>query len=421
MISNEEKRQSLYMVIMEVCLFLIISLHSVNFDLIATVRPVDVIILITLASSFLFGKIRLDALLAILCILAILFALSLGYGASHYSNLKITNLGAIYKFFMPFLLFIALKDAPLSNNRINQFIKLHIFFIIVTSLFVYIHFFLVTHNMLHGAQIRPNFPFTRYSIIESGQKHAGHVYSAYISLAIIQFIIAWRYNFIKIGRIAAVVVIILMGGALVLTGSRNGIVSFSLSFILFLIVNFFTFFYRKKHLKISPSTLLISLLGFLIFAAFVSFLIWYSQESHTLTQLINRAFNILTYGGSEKGRVGSVVSAFNEIVFEGPFFIGISLVAGNKWYDNLIASLIIQTGLLGCVMFFLFLFVVLKRFYNLSITSKNFILFNAALVSCFNYGLANLATEFFLITRSVIPFIIFLVFILKKSEYKKTS
>jgi hypothetical protein len=89
------------------------------------------------------------------------------------------------------------------------------------------------------------------------------------------------------------------------------------------------------------------------------------------------------------------------------FFIGTGVLHSSLvWYDSLAGSLMSHVGLLGCTIFFLILYKLRKNTVHSGQKDKKKATMVTILLIC--YVVANLITEYFLVSRSVFPFLVYL-------------
>jgi hypothetical protein len=105
------------------------------------------------------------------------------------------------------------------------------------------------------------------------------------------------------------------------------------------------------------------------------------------------------------------------------YLIGVGIFKSSLiWYDSLVGILFSHVGLIGFVVFIYLLFRLMMA--NKSYLDKNTAMYNylfIAILVC--YFIANLITEFFLISRSVFPIVLYLsiLYHYQKLEYGKVS
>jgi len=359
-------------------------------------RLIDVLSIVLIIVTF--KKWKLDFIelyLWLFFFILILFSSFFGFHSMNYLDL-IDGLGFFYKY-----VFILLFLSSLSSIQVNQkqlkviYNLLYIVYLFLLS-WIFIYVYLVSNKILIGAH-RPSFPFSN-----NYQLSDAHFYANYLALSFTFFYLT-KTNY-KIPIVLKIIESILIFPAILLTGSRNGVLILSISMLSIILLNFGKIKTLLKESLYFSSILIFPFIG-------ISLLLSFSSLSKDLDVLINRAFSF-TPDASFIGRISKFGQALNEASY-GSYFLGIGLFSRRGiWYDG-IHSQIISAG--GFLSFLVFLFICLyywnkgrNYFVTKSLSYDYTLMF-------FLYFITNFITEFALISRSVIPFLLY-IFVLINSE-----
>jgi len=130
-----------------------------------------------------------------------------------------------------------------------------------------------------------------------------------------------------------------------------------------------------------------------------------------LDVLINRTFTF-SLDASFMGRISKFHQALNE-ASHGSYFLGVGLLSRQGvWYDG-IHSQIISAG--GFLSFLVFLFIFLYYWNKRNVYFETKALSYTYSFMLFLYFISNFITEFALVSRSIIPFLLY-IFVLINSE-----
>jgi hypothetical protein len=137
------------------------------------------------------------------------------------------------------------------------------------------------------------------------------------------------------------------------------------------------------------------------------------KDSFTDAGMFGRLFNRAIHIGFQQDestlqRVRSMKAAA-DLVFDGPVFIGVGLQSSpQSFYDGAIASIMVSSGPCGIVIFAGIILTFFVRLGRQAVRNGRVREFTMLFFVAINYLFANLITEFFLVSRSVVPFAVFL-------------
>ena len=203
--------------------------------------------------------------------------------------------------------------------------------------------------------------------------------------------------------------------AMLLTGSRNGIVTFFVTIILFnLYLIYKKYSNRRSFTRIKRTNPYLVFIILIYGAVIIALYLNYSGENDFVTRLLKRTFYFsLSEDQSFLGRVRKFGIAC-DLVFDGPILIGVGLQSSPlTFFDGAIGSILVSSGLIGLIIFISIIVVFFLNLYAKAVQNQRQEEFLILLFVSLNYILANLITEFFLVSRSVIPFSIFLGLVAK--------
>ncbi|MCT7995241.1 O-antigen polymerase [Laspinema olomoucense] len=386
--------------------FLFISLliltYPINYDLGSSLRLADIGFIIFFIWSVFNQKLKISNLSWIIITFFTLYVFSTIYGTFFIGILNPLGFFFIYKYTLPFLLFWIIFNLKLKEKKIIFLFNSYFFVFFILSLYVYIHIYLVINGVLLTS-LRPSFPFTFREDASDA-----HLYSSYISYNLTALISFVNYKIISLNRLLFYFILCLSLVALILTGSRNGLAALVVSMTLIGGQKILQLLSINK-IKIKPQYIIGALLCILIlFLAGNYFDIKILPELSSLSLRTINFFN-LAEDKSTNIRIINFNEVIKNVVTEGPILIGIGFQSYHiVWLDTSIGSLLIASGIVGlCVFIAIILIFLLKNYYVAIKNSRKKEFYSLALVT-FNYILTNIATEFFLVTRSIVPFIIFI-------------
>jgi O-antigen ligase len=287
------------------------------------------------------------------------------------------------------------------------------FIALITYEYISLYRFKIQHPEL-APYFRPNFPFTE-PFYQGGYLGDAHLLAAYISTGLLSIIFCRRYNLLKIGLPFYYILLTVVFIAMLLTGSRNGIVTFVMVIILFALFSAVKLFSSPRlFAPVKRITLYFAFAILIGGAVIIALYMNYSSENDFVTRLLRRTFYFsLSEDQSFLGRVRKFSMAC-DLVFNGPILIGVGLQSSPlSFFDGAISSILVSSGLIGLIIFISIIVVFFLNLYAKAVQNQRQEEFLILLFVSLNYILANLITEFFLVSRSVIPFSIFLGLVAK--------
>ncbi len=373
-------------------LILAIILSPFNYN-INSIRPLDIVLVIFILLAMPIISVQSKNLKSVL-LFFIIFAASIAMGSLYSSNdTSIVRGLFIYKYLLPFLLIAVLYCIPFNSKQIDLLLKSLFFVYLFLVLWVFIA--ILEHNLYDPRKLmsfRPALPF-RDDPIHSD----AHLYSTYLSIGLIFFI--GIYNKINISTYYKIPFILLSLSAILMTGSKTGILILLIGLVLSL------FIMKKKYILYTIGTVSIGLL-FIYSLSYMSSL--NMEFINHFIYLSNRTIdyeilnNIAESSRIKKMYVGiSDASIFN-------YFIGIGIFKSTlTWHDSLIGSLMAHVGVIG-IGVFLYILVQLvlnnQKYFDSNTKIYNYLFI--ILLVC--YFISNNITEFYLVSRSLFPFIMYL-------------
>ncbi len=373
-------------------LILAVMLSPFNYN-IYSIRPLDIVLIIFIILAIPMINIQSNNLKSVLLFFTI-FTVSIAMGAIFSSN--DTNLLRglfIYKYLLPFLLIAVVYSIPFNSKQLDLLVKVLFFAYLFLVIWVFIA--VLDHILFapkHISSFRPAFPFR-----DNPFHSDAHLYSIYLSVGLIFFI--GMYNKLNISGYYKIPFILLSLAALLMTGSKTGILILVISLIMSL------FIMKKKYIFYTIATVSIGLLFIYSLSHMSSLNIEFINHFIFLS---NRAFSYESLSAYlESNRIEKMYMGIADAsIFN--YFIGVGIFKSIlTWYDSLIGSLMSHVGLVGILAFLYVLFrlVLNNQKYVDSHTKVYYYLFIILLIC---YFIANNITEFYLVSRSVFPFVMYL-------------
>ncbi|MDA9921251.1 hypothetical protein N9D96_04200 [Gammaproteobacteria bacterium] len=341
-------------------------------------------------------------LFLVFIIIVSIFFVSNMIGIIMYGTPDLTRLVFLYKYLFIFVLpwvFVAVVRTDEQIKIINKLILIN--FILLSS-WTYIYLILLNNGSISGS-LRPSFPFSNdYSVTDA------HLYSSYLGFFLVTYIFYLR-NFFSHNLITSFLFGLNGLVALVLTGSRTGLVLIILGILFYLLYSFFRLFFKKNNFLVQKNRitylfiffLTASLLTVLMIPNIITFIL----NSTDVINLYSRAFNFrLATDISSLDRIEKLGVGFQDAENAG-LFLGLGLRSSFTWYDGILALLISHGGLLFILFIYFFYYLIVKKAAINSVSQKDFLLF-ALLI--FLYLIANVITEYIFVTRSAFPVLVML-------------
>lgn len=381
----------------------------INRRLALGMRLVDFLIMVFVGRTLLFRRISLTSEFALVSSYYLILIAGLCYGIVALGVASPQNFIYAYKYSMPFLFFMALRSYDLSADQTTAFTRVLVATFAFLCVYVFIHILLVSLGLL-AASIRVAFPFT--SPNERGYVHAdAPLYSAFLSLGTMTLIFIHRLRLSGLRNGTFWVLIIVSLGANLATGSRTGLVA---AVVGLSVLGFDETVRRIRHISkrrgVRPATIVLLLVVVVLaVSAFVVLVQRTAQQRYGVQYLIERTLNFeLANDQSANARLIKAEYAFGT-VWDHLKFIGIGMPSTtHDWFDIGISAIFFTGGILGTVVFFTILAVFLAKMHRRAVVNDQRLAFRALAYAFLSYGVSHVGAEYFLVTRSVVPFLLFI-------------
>jgi hypothetical protein len=361
-----------------------------NTPLVGGFRANDLLLLATLVvvlSALQVSRRLMAGFLIFLVIMMASIAVSLGFRPT----MSVERVAFLYKyallFFIPVAAF-ALLTTPSRARRLEACLLYGFLFLVV---WVYAYNFLVSIGTIRGVD-RASFPGSTDLLVSDA-----HLYSNYLGVSLLFYMLHLRE---RRGHnvLVASVIILLAAGALVLTGSRNGLLTLVLGLALWVVVGLFL-----GTIVIGRTVaIMLGLFGLVGLAAAIYFrellLVVFSVAA-------SRAFNFdLSGDESSQNRLLKLGVAIEDWLGSS-FMLGAGIFGASfLWYDTGVGIVLAHLGFLGASFFIVFLVLVYKRLVP-ALRSR---MCRVSFVILSVYVFSNLITEFALVTRSLLPVMLYI-------------
>jgi hypothetical protein len=367
--------------------FLCLAIVSlpINKELAGPFRFTDVFLVLALASVA--HRIRISkTIFQYVFTLLLILVVSSMLGVWAYGIKNIQNLGFIYKFMVPLFPIFILKEVKVTPKRVQILHKLLFYVFIFLTVWVYTYLVLRFTGRIRGL-LRPSFPFSG-----NFYQSDAHLYSCFLAMCLVMYNFYWKKKFSH-GFLLTIFINAICLPAIVLTGSKTGIVIVAFSQF------FHTLIYLKGVFTIKKRTFLMVLM----LLPLVFYMLSKVDLDNGTLRLVERALDFNSGDGSSSSRIRKLLISFDQS--SGTFFLfGVGLLSNFvTWYDGLIGSTNGFMGLFGVALFSLMIAQLIRSNYflaKLNDQMKTFIPFAIILSS---YIIANLITEYYLVTRGVLP------------------
>jgi uncharacterized membrane protein YtjA (UPF0391 family) len=302
-------------------------------------------------------------------------------------SFPVERLVFLYKYALIFLI-ISILPAILSSHS-GSIVLAHFSFLTLMVLGVWgvFYFSMVSFGIWPGTG-RVSFPGTGGFTVSDA-----HLYSNVLAILTSSYII-YLGSVLKHGLIFKISVIAICLSSLWMTGSRNGLVSLSVVCLIYLSHHLFV-----RHRLSRQGVLVFVSSAFLTIASFV-----YLDFGWLIEDVLSgRVFSLELREASVLIRIKNLAVAFddafrNSIIFGASFF-GASFL----WYDSGVGIIVAHFGLFGISLLLVCLlfsgYYIVRAKCTVKARFLSFSIFLAYVVGC-------VITEFFLLTRSVLPAIV---------------
>lgn len=367
-----------------ILLLLSVASYPINYS-VSGFRLIDVLFFISFFVSVPFLTIKKNNLLVVI-LFFLVFLMSILFGTIFIGNFSTDRLIFVYKYLYPFCLILILFNLNLSSKQLFALMKLMFFSHMALSIWVFLYIYLVSTGQIHGS-FRASFPFSNDYVTSDS-----HLFSSTLAIGALFFTMFFKQ--IYSSQFLFLIFLVLSVSAIVLTGSRTGLLVFTIGIGLYLLL-------VGKRFLIG----IFAGLGALSMGLF--FLVNSGSMPDEIMILTDRITGTdISTDSSFLGRIQKMVIGFadSEKMY---FLFGVGVLHSTLvWYDSLVGSLMSHVGLLGAIVFISLLFMLWKNTVcSVKLKSKASIIV-AIMILC--YLIANLITEYYLVSRSVFPFLVYL-------------
>ncbi|MHC4526830.1 MAG: hypothetical protein ACYS29_03060 [Planctomycetota bacterium] len=390
---------------------LLIATYAMNYPLFLGLRPVDIILILFAVWGLLNHGVRSRALLALILMFGVLYFVSMVYGILRIGIIQPRNFAFVYKYSVLFLCIWLVLSSRLQEQQAKFLLKLLLvsFIAIIAYEYLSLYRFLTKYpNLVH--KFRPNFPFTDpFPSEERGYLGDAHLFAAYISTGLLAIILSRQYGLLRIGVPFYCLLVAVVFAGMLLTGSRNGIVTFTATVVLCGLLGLAKKLTESKNLaRMKRASLQFVFVGVVGVAGLTTLYIQYGTQQDLAKRLLRRAvYFSLSEDESYLGRMRKF-SVARDLVLDGPVIIGPGLQSASRsFFDGAVPSILVSAGLGGVCVYATIVVASFAILYKKAAQNQRMKEFQILFFVSLNYILANLITEFFLVSRSVIPFAVF--------------
>ena len=314
--------------------------YPINYSTVG-IRILDILFFLSALVSLPFLTLKRNNLLLVL-LFFLVFLISILCGFILVGDFNSEKLIFLYKYFYPFALIFIFYNLNLDYTQLNTLLKCMLASHVALVVWTFVYNYLVSTGQLYGS-FRPSFPFSNDFL-----RSDAHLYSSVLAIGTLFFTMFFKHMYSS--KIAFLIFVVLSVAAILLTGSRTGILVYLIGMTMFLIL------IEKRLLVIIFALIFLSSLTFLV--------INFSdiQIPDEYVRLIDRITSTdFSNDSSFLGRIHKLAIglADSERAY---FFIGTGVLHSSLvWYDSLAGSLMSHVGLLGCTIFFLMLYKLRKN------------------------------------------------------------
>lgn len=368
-----------------VLLLLSVIAYPINYSA-GGLRILDILFFLSVLVSLPFLTLKRSNLLLV-SFFFLVFLISILSGFVLIGDFNNERLIFVYKYFYPFALILIFYNLDLDHTQLNTLLKCMLASHVALVVWVFVYTYLVATGQLYGS-FRPSFPFSNDYIASDA-----HLYSSVLAIGSLFFTMFFKHMYSS--KIVFLIFVLISLTAMLLTGSRTGILVYMIGMSMYLIST-------DKRFSSAIFTLI-------CVSTLTSIVIIFSdiQIPDEYVRLVDRITSTdLSNDSSVLGRIQKLAIGLADSE-RSYFFIGTGVLHSSLiWYDSLAGSLMSHVGLLGCTIFFLILYKLRKNTVHSGLKNKKKATMFTILLIC--YVTANLITEYFLVSRSVFPFLVYL-------------
>ena len=297
----------------------------------------------------------------------------------------------VYKYFLIIILPMLMLSLLKNSFRIKIFEIMSLVSFVSLIIWSYYYVLAVEAGTIFGVS-RVSFPGS-----DTFLRADAHLYSNYLAMSLLFYFLYLRHSFGH-NFLFSILLIGFGFGAMVLTGSRNGILVFSLGILLWY---FLTATSGRINISVRSG---LRLSAFLICLA-LGFFFLFEEMVDFFSSAAERAF-LFQFSGDEssEARIVQLSIAIDDWLSSSVLFGASILGASFRWYDTGLGILLVHFGLVGFIFLSLLMFLAIKVLTR-DLSSP---LSRVSLVLLLVYCFSNLITEFALVTRSLLPVVAYI-------------
>lgn len=378
---------------------LCLALFSINYVVLPPFRLLDIFFLVLFFFFIFLNPKANKTLLVVLLSAIIFFSISTMIGTFKNDSIEYLKLGFIYKYVFIF----AVPWVVVSIVKTKKQIKIINWLLLVNFIFLsswtYIYLSLLASGAING-NFRPSFPLSGDYMYSDA-----HLYSAYLGFFVVAYLFYLR-RFFNHNLVVSFAIAINGIVGMILTGSRTGVFLFGLTILIYGLYNFVKLFCLKNNILNRKKTIIKLVPSlFLILFSIVFFLLYIDSFFSDYERLMQRAFSFdLAVDQSSLLRVQKLMIGIGDASYSG-LLLGVGLHSSFVWYDGIFSILIAHGGLLFVLSIFIFYLLIVRKAAIVSTNKKDFLLF---LLLVILYFVANLITEYILVSRNAFPVLVML-------------
>jgi hypothetical protein len=384
--------------VVQALILLVVIFFPVNYSLFLKLRIVDVLILALVMVALPYLRTRVSSVFFLVMAFFLMYFLSMMYGITTIGIVTRNNLFFFYKYVLAFVLVWTLTSIRLPEASIDRIERLTHF------VFAMLVLYALCYPVLRAAQIiqgnfRLTFPFTN---INSEMSDAP-LYSVVLTTLLVGYLFTprpkRRYTYLKNTAITLLTIL-----AIFLSGSRTGLISMPVTFFIYGMRWAFRSLFSGRltiYRRVGTIFLIIICVGVLVGFALQSI------SNPGITRILGRVTSLnLLLDDSILSRIDKSTLAI-ESVFHGPLIIGIGMQSiHNTWIDNSYTNILVSSGFVGLAVFLLIIFFFLHDAKREATEKMKLSVYTALEYTFINYLISGITSEYFLVTRGLVPFAI---------------
>ena len=366
-----------------ICLSLITL--PLNISLLGIVRLPDVFIIISviaLASS----KLKFKTISVIIFSAFYIVLLFSDLLSSWHNDIRYTGIAFYFKYSLLFIIPYIVSQIIISRNRLLFLVKILYSVYLFLVIWVYIYYVLRVNGLIQGNP-RVSYPLSDYHMSDA------HVYSSYLSFTFVAYFEYFR-KVLNHGAIISALVLVFSVSALILTGSKTGILIL-LIYLSVLIINFMKYLKKSSIKYFIVISIVVSIMSFIVPHNIL--------EEKDIEAMFMRSVTVNLNDSSISPRYNYFINAIDEIVANFLLIGNGPTGAKQKWYDGGISIILAHSGLLGLLLLLSYIYMLFINSKKYSYYRPNYRLHRVFTLLLFIYFILNVITEYYLITRNILP------------------